>query len=297
MSNRASRACKIDIDYRRFHTEGVKIPKNRKSDNGDFLKMSGDTLEERKMQELQIFNDIQEVYDTNIIGDTESVDELTEVLDEISILGKQYRHIHVELKYLLGDQYAAEYPLFDARLDALRKYITSVKDKIKELRSTEMGSEKKILVSSLKTEEEIVRQRLDEFLAFEMDENSKLAEVVEGGSQLKQFLETYYGLLSKAKVGLGVDFQNEFGNTFDDVIAKIKEKMSEVKKLVDKIESNIEDTAAKEKTKQENEMQLQYISEQKFQANALLTEIKNRCETLLKKMYQVVTRFVRLPNF
>ena len=59
------------------------------------------------------------------------------------------------------------------------------------------------------------------------------------------------------------------------MIAKIKEKMSEVKKLVDKIESNMEDTAAKEKTRQENEMQLQYISEQKFQANALLSEIKN----------------------
>ena len=187
MSNRASRACKIDIDYKLFHTKGVKIPKNRDSVNRDFLKMSGDNIEERKLQELQIFNDIQEVYDTNIIGDTESVDDLTDVLGEISVLGRQYRHVHVELKFLLGNQYETDYPLFHPRLDALRKYITSVKDKIKKLRLTEMGSEKKNLVSSLKTEEEIVSQRLEEFLAFEMDENSKLAEVVENGSQLKQF--------------------------------------------------------------------------------------------------------------
>ena len=159
MSKRASRACKIDIDYKRFHLEGVKIPRGRRSVDGNSSKMSVDNLEDRKMQELQIFNDIQEVYDTNIIGDAESVEELTEVLDEISILSKQYRHVHVELKYLLGEKYATEYPNFGTRLEGLRKYITSVKDKIKALRSIEVGSEKKNVVSSLKTEEEVLSSR------------------------------------------------------------------------------------------------------------------------------------------
>ena len=118
--------------------------------------------------------DIQGEYDINIIGDTESVDDLTDVLDEISISGKQYRHIHVELvEYLLGDQYATEHPLFDTRLDALRKCITLVRDKIRELRSTKMGSEKKNLVFSLRTEEEIFSQRLHEFLTFQMDEQPR----------------------------------------------------------------------------------------------------------------------------
>ena len=167
------------------------------------------------MQELQIFNDIQEVYDTNIIGDADSVDELTEVLDEISNLSKQYRHVHVELKYLMGERYANEYPNFGTRLEGLRMYITSVKDKIKALRSIEVGSQKKNVVSSLKTEEEVLSQRLDEFLTFEMSEDSKIAEVVENTSQLRQFLDSYYGLLSKAKISLGDDFQDEFGPTLD----------------------------------------------------------------------------------
>ena len=118
--------------------------------------------------------DIQEEYNANIIGGTESVDDLTDVLDEISILGKQYRHIHVELvEYLLGDKYATEHPLSDTRLDALRKCITLVRDKIRELRSTKMGSGEENFVFSFRTEEEIFSQRLHEFLILQIDEQPR----------------------------------------------------------------------------------------------------------------------------
>ena len=283
MRSSKSRACKSDFDYLYYHTHGVKMAKDRTSAENDAPIYSVENLESIKMQELHIFNDIQEIYDTNLVDEVETVDELTEVLDECTTLSKHYRHAHVELKYLLGTQYAPAYPYYDQRLAALRKYISSIKTKIRGLRETAVSSDHERLTSSLKTEEELLSARLQEFLVVDFDENSKISEVQENVFQLKQFLETYYNLLSKAKVGLRTDFEDQFGTLFDDTIFKMKDKIKNGTDLVEKIQSNLEAAAVDMKKKEEEEISKKFISDQKFQANAILSEIKNRCDSVVKK--------------
>ena len=83
--------------------------------------------EEKKLLELQIFDDIKNIYDTNNLEELETVDDLTELLEEISLLNKQYRHVHVELKYLMDKDYEAAYPEHAARLKGMKDFISSLK--------------------------------------------------------------------------------------------------------------------------------------------------------------------------
>ena len=126
--------------------------------------MAKEAVDEKRMLELRIFDDIKNVYDTYVdINHLETVEDLSEVLEEISLLCKQYRHVHSDLKYLMGNDYATEYSAaeFEKRLEAMREFISSVKIRIKTVSSSKMDNEKNNLVASLKIEEEIFHQRLE----------------------------------------------------------------------------------------------------------------------------------------
>ena len=244
--------------------------------------MAQSSLNEKKVLELQIFDDIKYIYDNNaVLDDLETVEDLNEVLEEISLLNKQYRHVHVELKFLMGDAYADAYKEYDQRLEGMKKFISSVKKRIKTLNSSKVESDKNNLTSALKIEEGIFRERFDkELVEFRLD---NVVEIRENCSKLEALLQEYYRLFSKAKIGLAGDFEAVFAKTFDDMITLIRDKIDEGKKAVAKIESDLEENAAKAKAKHEQELQEQFLAEQKFQAGVLLSEIQNRCDALAKK--------------
>ena len=164
MSKRRTQKGKSDIDYRVYHNTGEKVSIDRTSE-----KMAS-PLEEKKLLELQIFDDIKYTYDTNLIAEIEGVEELGDLLIEISDLTKRFRHIHVELRFLLGEDYAPAYPEFDKRLEGLKKFALAVKQKMKLLNSTKISSEKELMISSLRIEDEIFQDRFEkEFASFNID--------------------------------------------------------------------------------------------------------------------------------
>ena len=149
------------------------------------------------------------------------------------------------------------------------------------MRSSEINQETDKIRSSLKIEEEIFRERLEkEFLKFSMDE---IAEIKENCSKFETFLEDYYKLLSKIKIGFGDDFETAFGSVFSDTINRISDKIVEGKSKIKELQAEIEKSASEEKTRREEELQAVFLCEQKFQASAILNEIENRCNTLIKK--------------
>ena len=278
MSSRRTRKCKTDFDYGIYNETGVKVAVDRTS-----VKMAS-PLEEKKLFELQIFDDIQYIYDTNVLGEIDDVEDLNEVLIEISDLNKRFRHIHVELKYLLGEGYAGAYPEFDKRLEGLKKYTSAVKEKIKTLNSSKVTSEKESIKSAFTIEDQIFRDRLEkEFDSFKIDECSKIEEIRENCLKFEHFQEECYRLLSKAKIGLGNDFPDVFGTKFEDLITRIRKKIEDGRVKIKKIESEMEEAATKKKAEDDEQTRKNYISEQKFQAKALLTELKSRCDSLVQK--------------
>ena len=212
-------------------------------------------LEEKKLLELQIFDDIQDIYDTHILDELDGLEELEDVLAEVSMLTKKFRHIHVELKYRLGNDYNDSYPEFDKRLEGLRKYTTSVKQKIKLLNSSKAADENEALISSLMIEEKVLHDRLEkELLTFEVEKFSKIDEISERCSKLEHLLEDYYRLLSKAKIGLAEGFDAVFETKFDEMIDSINQKVDAGKAKIKIIESGLKEAAIKEKADHEEQV-------------------------------------------
>ena len=60
---------KVDFDYGIYNKHRIKIQKDRNS--LETVPDMGETLDDRKLKEMQIFDDIQEVYDTVIIDNVE----------------------------------------------------------------------------------------------------------------------------------------------------------------------------------------------------------------------------------
>ena len=57
-------------------------------------------IEEKNIKELQINEDFVEAFDLYHLNDLDTINELTEGIEEINELGKAYRHIHVSWKWL-----------------------------------------------------------------------------------------------------------------------------------------------------------------------------------------------------
>ena len=81
------------------------------------------------IKELQLINNIDEAFTIYALADIETEDEISEGLAHIIELGKEYRHIHVELKEMLGDvAYATAYPENQVT-EEVRKYTKEARSK------------------------------------------------------------------------------------------------------------------------------------------------------------------------
>ena len=135
MSDR-ERAGKRDIDYSIFHKTGKKVDKNR--NNMDEVRR------EKRVKELQLRDDIDEAFTLYALTDLENEDEISEGIAQISELGREYRHIHVELKEILGDNaYGTEYPV-NPVTDSVRNYLTEARDKKRLISMERQGQEDKL---------------------------------------------------------------------------------------------------------------------------------------------------------
>ena len=277
MSVRRSQRCKSDFDYKVFHQHGVKVPVFR-----DSAKMGDeDHLKEKKLEELIICSDLEYIFDNNSVNDMDLV-ELEDTLEEISRVAKDYRHIHVELKSIMDADYAAVYKVeYETRLDKAKVFIRDVKAELKKKKSSDVSQESEKLRSSLRIEEEFFRERLEaEILKFGMTE---IIEIQENCSKFERLLEEYYRVVSRVKIGFDDDFEAEFGSKVNDTIASICDKIDAGRIKIRTLQAEIQKSAEEEKSRKEEEAQAAFLSEQKFQADAILTEIKNRCSTLTKK--------------
>ena len=117
----------------------------------------------------------------------------------------------------------------------MRKFISSVKTKIRTVSSTKMDNERDNLVASLKIEEEIFRERLEQELGdCQFD---TVVEIREKCSKLEHLLQDHYRLFSKAKIGLARDFEGVFDKTFEEMITRVRDKIEEGRKAVTKIDT------------------------------------------------------------
>ena len=82
------REAKRDLDYAVLHKTGDKVDKDRKMEA---------VRREKRVKEMQICDDLDEAFTLYALKELVTEDEISEGLDHISELFKEYRHIHVDL--------------------------------------------------------------------------------------------------------------------------------------------------------------------------------------------------------
>ena len=122
---------KIDLDYLKFHTHGIRVPKNRDSPLMENTPINETMdLTGKFISETQIDEDITDTLLLYTLDDLDSERYISEGVSKITDLGKNYRYIHVELKNLMGETaYAEKYVDYAQRCETIRKYVQQARKK------------------------------------------------------------------------------------------------------------------------------------------------------------------------
>ena len=80
-------------------------------------------MDNLEVKETQVVGDIQHSLALFALDDLVSQDEITKGMSDITQLGKEFRHLHVELKSQLGNEYDEKFPHYDEINDKINKYL------------------------------------------------------------------------------------------------------------------------------------------------------------------------------
>ena len=92
------------------------------------------------LEELKIVEDISHSLDLYKLDELLTEEETNEAVGILSGLSKDYRHVHVELKTTLGDDYVGKYPKYDVMSGKMNTYIKSAKSKIRVIKNENQES-------------------------------------------------------------------------------------------------------------------------------------------------------------
>ena len=82
-------------------------------------------LGEIRIKEMQIDDDLKELFKLYDFNDLFTIDDISEGVTQITEVSRQYRHIHIELKNMMGDEdYTAGYPKCEEVIEEVRKYVS-----------------------------------------------------------------------------------------------------------------------------------------------------------------------------
>ena len=281
MSDRPRRTQSLyDLDYTILHKTGEKVHKTN---------MDLNTL---RIKERQIRDDLVENLRLYDLQDLETLDDVLEGLENVTEVGKNYRHIHVELQVSMAEaDYLAEFAKAGDFTDMVRRYQANAKTKSRHLKQVESEAttmrvraeqteeELKSKRASLEVEEEVFRGKLDDEI-----KNFELGEITGIKHSCKRFehlLDECYSLLSRAKILFGTDFDDKYKILFDDSITKIRKQIKIGSNKISTLISDERDLSAREKEKESEASNEKRFSELKSHAQILTNEIELRSQALV----------------
>ena len=111
------------LDYGELHRTGQRVYKLTSSPN---LEMDS------RIREKQIADDLNESFLLFSLDEAESPDEIQDGLESIGQIGRDYRHVHIQLKDELGEvAYNEQYVEFEDVVKKVRQYRKDAKFKLR----------------------------------------------------------------------------------------------------------------------------------------------------------------------
>ena len=270
------------LDYRIFHEQGIKRD----------LTTMADVRNTMRVRELQICDDLVDAFTLFNLDELDTCEEISEGMTHITELGKQYRHIHVELKELLGDApYTAAYPLDDDQEEKawtvrVRQYIRDARTKRKNLeKDPQVSGEKDLDRVRLifNSEEQAFQDKLSHEIENFEQPTSNIEEIKQKCSRFQTLLDDYFRLLPQARIAYGNEFDDNYKDIFDETVAKIREKIATGNSSILDISRDAELKRAKEEANQQKLLEDTMLKEHTFNAKTLADEIKHRTTTLTQR--------------
>ena len=299
-------------DYSVLHHTGkrVYISRSQVEPNMD--------LRAKQLKEKQIIDDLTECFLLFSLADLETTEEIHEGLDSIGDLGRQLRHIHIDLKEEMGnDAYGDAYPNFNEEVEKVRGYVTDARKKLKTVKikpkevatpttpnadtkdwkaiaDEHLEKERKEsdmrVRNSILVEEAVFREKLQP----EIDdlEEDDLVSLEKSSSRFEFLLDDYYKLLSRAKIAFEGDFDTECKAKFDATINDLRKQIKFCKSRMSEL-SSIHKEQKAEIQREKDRLAAEAIrKEQIALAEILSQEIEARALSLVDKC-----NFVKLDDF
>ena len=174
------------IDYKVLHETGRKVLLVGSGNLNNKMDPSQDVLDELKVTE-----DIKHTLDIYDLDDLMTEEEIREASGIVSDLCQKYRHVHVNLKYKLGNGYEAQYPNYGNIVEQLKKFGRSAKIKLREKTQEVLVCEKTKEKEALKIEAEFLDQKIDRL-------NNVDIESVLGDNEIDNYIGRMEGLINES---------------------------------------------------------------------------------------------------
>ena len=188
MTSARSDGTKGRIDYKLFNNIGLKVPK--------IIRVDLSKMENLIDQEFKIVLKIKRFisrYSLELLGD---IKDIGEGINEQRVLSEDYESVHVQLKRVLGENYAETYTNYDEQIGNLIDWGIKAKSEIHKRKEIESQAK-------LRNEEFYLRKNINEKSSMFIEDIGKNINFVKG-------LHKDYNTLL-LKIGeLGDEFHDEF---------------------------------------------------------------------------------------
>ena len=240
MTRRRSDLNLYNLDYRELGNSGTRIHKPSE------LAVIAMDVKHLKIKELQISDDLEESFSLYNLEDLVNHSELTEGLDSIGSLGRQFRHVHIELKDALDEPtYEMEYSeKYATTLTDVRTYQKDARQRIRDLGAAKPGNEVPAVEedrdesyistrsddkegeeaarvrTSITIEEQVFQEKL--MSEIEVFDTASRSSVEKSCARFEFLLDEYYNLLGRAKIAFNDRFDDECKELFDKTLSQIR---------------------------------------------------------------------------
>ena len=255
--------------YRTYHLTGEKVYLTESGANMD--------LNNVVLEECKIMEDINHSLSLYELSELYCDEEVKEAYDKLMQLSQKYRHVHVELKALLGGKYEEKYPLYQNTYDRLMAYVKGAKERLRNLRAEVLESHRAVEKNSLETELSVLISRVaEENTNLDPQDCQDVHEIDQYILKMEKFLDEFFQLKTKMLLKCPDDFKTNFSSTISENTVEIRQDIKMAKIL--------RQTLAKKKA-QEADFEVFQRDQPMYvnRAENLNSEISYRFKSLSKK--------------
>ena len=248
------------LDYKILHSTGKRV-----------YKVGGETLlkMEAKLNELKIVGDINHALGMYDFKDEVNEDEIMDGVGVMTELGKQFRHIHIELKDEMGDNYEGQYPEYEKTNELVLAFLREAKSKLRVLKEEKYKN-------GLRVEEEVLILKIRELDRGKISASEDLQDLDDRITKTEALLSDSFNLSARLKKGFGKEFDELYARKVDRWAHDIHSRLNEAKNLKKQILYKMGES-------QKSVTESTELHRQIGNAENLAHEISLRCHSLILK--------------